>query len=160
MMDSTERSVISVLTRDHRQIEELLARLQTATDPEECRRLIDEVTTEVVQHADAEEMYLYQTVREAIPDGAVNIEKEIAAHVKIKEVLEELKRTNVADPKFKALLTELIAAVHQDIINEEHSVFPWFAQWVDEIKLEELGDQVQALRNKAPASTPDDGLAH
>jgi hemerythrin superfamily protein len=145
-MDLTERSVISLLTRDHRQVEELLGRLQAASDQEERRRLLDEVTAEVVQHAVAEETYLYQALREAIPSGAVDIEKEIAAHAKIKNLLQELEKTDAAGPGFEPLVAKLIAEVHRDIVNEEYAVFPWFAEWVDEVKLAELGDQVKALR--------------
>jgi hemerythrin superfamily protein len=145
-MDLTERSVISLLTRDHRQVEELLGRLQAASDPEERRRLLDEVTAEVVQHAVAEETYLYQALREAIPSGAVDIEKEIAAHTKIKNLLQELEKTDAAGPEFEPLVTKLIAEVHRDIVNEEYAVFPWFAEWGDEVKLADLGDQVKAIR--------------
>jgi hemerythrin-like domain-containing protein len=146
MADPTERSVISALTRDHRHIQELLGRLRAATDPGERRRLLDEVATEIVQHEDAEEKYLYEVVRGAIPPGAIDIPKQIEAHVTIKAVLEELSRTDTAREEFDRLVSELSAEVDQNILNEENSVFTWLAQWVDERTLAELGDEIQALR--------------
>jgi hypothetical protein len=150
-VDLIERSVISALTRDHRQIEERLARLQGATDPEERRRLLGEVTTEIVQHADAEDRYLYRVVREAIPRGAIDIavdvEKQIEAHAKVKAMVEGLERIDVTGGEFERLVTELAAEIHQNIVDEEHSVFAWLVQWVDESTLAELGDEVQTLRN-------------
>jgi hemerythrin superfamily protein len=146
-VDSSDRSVISALTRDHRQIEAMLARLQTATEPEERRKLLDEVTTEIVHHADAEDKYLYRVVRGAIPREAIDIDKQIAAHVKIKTMLEELNEcSDAANREFAPLVSELIAEVHQNIVNEEHGVFAWLVQWVDESTLAEIGDQVEALR--------------
>jgi hemerythrin-like domain-containing protein len=149
MVDSTERSVISALIRDHRQIEELLARLQTATDPGERHKLLDEVTTAIVQHADAEDKYVYDVLRGAIPRGAIDIDKQVAAHLNIKTMLEELnERSDAASGEFEQLVTALIAEVRQNIVNEEHGVFAWLVQWVDESTLAELGDQVQALRHQ------------
>jgi hemerythrin-like domain-containing protein len=146
-MDSTKRSVISALKRDHRQIERLLARLQAATDPDERRPLRDEVTVVIVQHADAEDNYLYRVLRAAIPRGAIDIDKQIAAHAKVKAMLNELKRTDVAGCEFKQLVAGLVAEMHQNIVTEEYSVFPWLVQWVDENTLAELGDEIQTLRN-------------
>lgn len=147
MVDSTERSVVSALTRDHRHIEELLARLHTTTDPADRRTLLDEVTTEIVQHADAEEKYLYEIVRSAIPRGAIDIENQIEAHVRIKAVLGAMQRTDAGQAEFDRLMAELIAEVRQNILNEEHSVFAWLTQWVDERTLAELGDEIKALRS-------------
>jgi hemerythrin superfamily protein len=148
MVDPTERSVVSALTRDHRHIEELLTRLQTATDAADRRRLLYEVSTEIVQHADAEEKYLYDVVRGAIPHGAVDIEKQIEAHAKIKVMLGELQRTDAGREEFDRLVAELITRVHQNILNEENSVFAWLTQWVDERTLAELGDEIEALRGQ------------
>jgi hemerythrin-like domain-containing protein len=146
-VDSRDRSVISALTRDHRQIEEMLARLQTATEPEERRKLLDEVTTGIVHHADAEDKYLYRVVRGAIPRGAIDVDQQIAAHTRIKTMLEELnERSDAPNDEFAPLVSELIAEVHQNIVNEEHGVFAWLVQWVDESTLAEIGDQVEALR--------------
>src|SRR4051794_40574333 len=131
-MDSTKRSVISALTRDHRQIERLLALLQAATDPEERRLLRRQVTVVIIQHADAEDNDLYRVLREAIPRGAIDIEKQIAAHLKIKLMLDELMGTDVAGCEFKQLVDGLVAEIQQNILTEEASVFPWLVQWVDE----------------------------
>jgi hemerythrin-like domain-containing protein len=158
-MDSTGRSVISVLTDDHRQVEGLLVRLRDASDPEERRRVLDEVTTAMVQHAAGEETVLYPAVREALPYGVINVEKEIAVHVEIKEALWNLEETDAAGSGFEALVTDLIAKVHQSVVNEENGVFPWFAQCVGERELIELGARVQALRETRPGRASDVGPA-
>ena len=147
MADSTERSVVSALTRDHRRIEELLARLQAATDPADRRRRLGEVTTEIVQHADAEEKYLYGVVRGVIPRGAIDIEDQIESHARIRAVLGEMQRTDAGREEFDRLMAELVAEVGQNILNEENSVFAWLTQWVDERTLAELGDEIEALRS-------------
>lgn len=146
IVDSSERSVISALTRDHRRIQDMLVRLRAATAPDERRRLLDEVSAEIVHHADAEEKYLYEVVRNSVPRGAVDIDGQFAAHGKIKAVLGELTRTECSGAGFDRLLARLTAEVHQNIVHEETSVFAWLVQWVDERTLAELGDEIQALR--------------
>jgi hemerythrin superfamily protein len=152
-MDSTDRSVISALKRDHRQIEQLLARLQAAADPETRRRLRDGVTGAMVQHADAEDKYLYPVIRSALPRGAMDIEKQIRAHAKVKEMLEDLKRADVAGCEFEQLVMEIIAEVHQNILDEEDGVFAWLVQWVDENTLAALGDEMQMHKELGATKT-------
>jgi hypothetical protein len=147
MVDSSERSVISALTRDHRHIEELLTRLQAATGPADRLRRLDEVTTEMVRHADAEEKYLYEVVRGAIPRVAIDIENQIEAHARIKAVLARMWRADPGQGEFDRLVAELVAEIGQNILNEENGVFAWLTQWVDERTLAEIGDEIEALRS-------------
>jgi hemerythrin-like domain-containing protein len=147
MAGSTERSVVSALMREHRHIEELLTRLRAAADPADRRALLDEVTTAMVQHTDAEEKYLYAVVREAIPRGAIDIETQVEAHARIMAVLGEMQRSDAGDEEFRRLTAELVAEVRQNILDEETSVFAWLTQWVDERTLAEIGDEIEALRS-------------
>jgi hypothetical protein len=147
MVDSSERSVISALTRDHRHIEELLTRLQAATAPAERLRRLDEVTTEMVRHADAEEKYLYGVVREVIPRVAIDVENQIEAHARIRAVLARMWRTDPRQREFDRLVAELVAEIGQNVLSEENGVFAWLTQWVDERTLAEIGEEIEALRS-------------
>jgi hypothetical protein len=68
-MEATECDVISVLTRDHRQVQELFDRLRSARDHDERRQLADEVTIMLVHHAMVEEWYLLPVLGKALPDA-------------------------------------------------------------------------------------------
>ncbi len=58
------------MTDDHRTVELVIQELESASaSPEHRRALADHVIAELVQHAVAEELYLYSMTRKALPDG-------------------------------------------------------------------------------------------
>jgi hemerythrin-like domain-containing protein len=153
------RALISVLIGDHRRLEEPLRQLRAAADADERRRLAEEVTLELVRHSVAEEKYLYPAVRKVLPHGDISAGRRIASHAVIVEILKELETIDAASPEFGALTTELVNEVHQHIVDEDYSVFPWLAQRLnDDEALIQLGKQVQAFFDSAPPVTPGPGL--
>jgi hemerythrin superfamily protein len=106
-MKATERDVISVLTRDHRQVQELFGRLQTARDPGERRRLADEVTIMLVRHAAAEQRYLFPVLAKVLPGGDTITSEAIAGHAAIEKALKRLYETDPAGPEFHVALGKL-----------------------------------------------------
>jgi hemerythrin-like domain-containing protein len=152
-MDSTERSVISVLTRDHRHIQELLGTLRAAGDPPEHRRIRARLRLEMVRHFVAEETYLYPAVGRAVPCRAIDTAKQVAAHTRIETIVNELERTDAEGPALVALVNELTAQAHQHFLNEEYGVFPWLAQSVSDRELIDLGEEVREFEDTAPTTS-------
>jgi hemerythrin superfamily protein len=149
-MAATERDVISVLTRDHAQVQELFGRLQPARDPGERRRLADEVTIMLVGHAVAEERYLFPVLRKVLPGGDTITSEAIADHAAIEKALKQLYETDPAGPEFDAVLSKLLVHVHSHINGEEEVLFPRLADHFTDDALIELGDRVQSAKDKAP----------
>jgi hemerythrin superfamily protein len=160
-MSSKRRDVIEVLTHDHREVEELFTKLEgtSPNDGETRRELTDEVTIELVRHSVAEEMYLYPAARKYLPDGDEIADKEIAEHAAVEKTLKALEKTEATDAEFAVRLTELMSDVRLHIREEEEELFPALAEHADLAELFELGDKVQAAKQKAPTrphpSAPD-----
>jgi hypothetical protein len=83
-----DKDIIAELTGDHREVEELFGRIQATLggDPER-KRLMEQVTIELVRHSVAEEQYLYPAVREHLASGNTVADKEIADHAAVEETL-------------------------------------------------------------------------
>lgn len=160
-MSTERRDVIEVLTHDHREVEELFAKLEAASlnDGETRRELTDEVTIELVRHSVAEEMHLYPATRKYLPDGDEIADKETAEHAATEKTLKALEKADADSAEFSVLLTELVSEVRLHIREEEEELFPSLAEHADLAELFELGDKVQAAKEKAPTrphpSAPD-----
>jgi len=94
-----------------------------------------------------------------IPDGDEIADKEIAEHAAAEKMLKALEKADAGTPEFSTLLIELMADVRLHIREEEQDLFPALAEHADLAELFELGDKVQAAKQKAPTrphpSAPD-----
>jgi hemerythrin superfamily protein len=60
--------LVSVITKDHREVERIFAELESGAGTAQHRReLADHMTTELVRHSVAEEMYMYPAARRVLP---------------------------------------------------------------------------------------------
>ncbi|HEV7930867.1 MAG TPA: hemerythrin domain-containing protein [Actinomadura sp.] len=149
-MASQGRDVITVLTEDHRRVQELMGRVKAATDPAMRRELADEMTIELVRHSVAEEMHVYPAIRDNIPDGERRVQKELADHERIEKILKEMERAEATEPEFVNLLSKLDTEFRQHIQDEESNLFPELAQHVSTEDLIALGQRVEDAKDTAP----------
>jgi Hemerythrin HHE cation binding domain len=152
MAGPERRDVISVLTHDHREVEELFGKLKGTTPDDGLvrRELIDQVIVELVGHSVAEEMYLYPATRENLPgDGEVDA-KEIADLSRVESTLKALEETDADTEEFSYLLAELIDGVRLHVREEEERLFPALAGRLSPAELTELGDKVLAAKDRLP----------
>ncbi|ARX88339.1 MULTISPECIES: hemerythrin domain-containing protein [Streptomyces] len=152
-------NVITELTIDHREVEELFAMIEAQpVGDEQRRKLADELTIELVRHSVAEEAHLYPAVREHIPDGDKIADKEIADHARVEQLLKDLEGLHAEEPDFDHLVAKLKLDVSEHMRDEETRLFPLLtAAWTPEA-LDELGDKVRTAKKTAPTrphpSTP------
>jgi hemerythrin superfamily protein len=142
--------VVSVLMHDHREVEEMFDQLERGTDPQERRRLADQVTIELIRHSIAEEMYLYPATRRHVPDGDAIADKEIADHAEVEKILKELEKADPASDRFAELCGQLIADVKEHVGHEEDTLFPALQRHCGSDELGELGKKVEAAKKMAP----------
>lgn len=148
-MDCDCRSLICVLTRDHRRIVDLIMRLPMIAGEREGRRLVDELTGLLIRHAVAEDLFLYPAVGEIVPRWAVNLTRETGAHARIEQLLADLAEAKPHTLSSEALVSELLCEVDRETLHEELDVFPWLRHYGDAQLLDELGDKIQAFKNTA-----------
>ncbi|MFG3024889.1 hemerythrin domain-containing protein [Streptomyces sp. NPDC048254] len=142
---------IAELTTDHREVEEMFARIQGMPGGgQELRDVVDEVTIELVRHSIAEEEYLYPAVRKHIEGGDRIADKEIADHGRVEKLLKQLEKTDTGDPKMSPLLQELMDEVSAHVQDEEDNLFPMLRRSCSPEALNDLGDKIRRAKSMAP----------
>lgn len=142
--------VIELLEHDHREVEEMFAQFERASDAKDKEALRDKIIIELVRHAEAEEQAVYPTIRKVIDNGDQIVEHEIDEHSQAERIMKELDRMKSDDPQFGVLMQQLMAAIKQHVQEEESEVFPQFRDKVDASELETLGKTVKALKKVLP----------
>jgi hemerythrin superfamily protein len=143
--------VVAELIVDHREAQELLARLQGDTlSPDERQDTMEHLITELVRHAIAEESYLYPAVEDRVPNGKAIADKERADHQEVEEALKQLEGEDPHDPANRPTLVKLATDLQQHITDEEDNLFPALRAVYSEAELRELGDKVRTAKAAAP----------
>ena len=145
------RDVISVLTEDHREVEELFVRIeQLAPGNPERKRLADRAIRELVRHAEAEEVYVYPAFRRFLPDGDAIADREIEEHSAAERSMKQLQGLDAEDPFFDRLVADLMAEVREHVAEEEGTYFPMLAASAPAEDLETLGRAVTTVKKVVP----------
>ncbi|SEK45142.1 hemerythrin domain-containing protein [Streptacidiphilus jiangxiensis] len=142
---------IDELKADHREVQATFDRINTLApgDPQR-REVVDEFTIELVQHAMAEEMYLYPAVREHVPEGNAMADREIEDHARVEDLLKHLEGMDADHPDFDALVSRVIADVSTHIYDEETHLFPALAAASTTAVLSELGEKIRSAKATSP----------
>ena len=142
--------VIELLEHDHREVEEMFAEFEKATDPKERRTIADKIIIELVRHSEAEEQAVYPAMRKALPDGDKLVEHEISEHSEAEEVMKQLDGMDPDDAQFGVLMGQLQSAIAEHVKEEETDAFPRFRQNVSQDELDKLATVVQGLKKIVP----------
>ncbi len=148
--DAGGQDVVDILTSDHREMLELLARIQTTADADQRRDLADTVTAELMRHAIAEEMYVYPAVEEHVPDGAQEVEHDKQEHEEIVQLLKQIEDVGATDPRFLELVRELEAQLRHHVTDEEADQFPKLRAHIPADTLVQLAAKVETAKKLAP----------
>lgn len=144
-------NVIEELMADHREMDELFARIEAQPVGHPQRReLADVLTAELARHSMAEEMHLYPAVREHVPHGGAMADKELAEHTEVERMLKDLEALHPNDPQFNDITAKLKFKVASHVREEEHDLFPKLAESCSPEKLDELGQLVRLSKETAP----------
>jgi hemerythrin superfamily protein len=143
--------LIGVVVSEHRAAERLFAELIAgAGDPQHRRDLADHLTTELVRHSVAEEMYLYPAARRALPDGDQVADHEIEEHADIERILKDLEGVDPNDRTFDDLVGRLYVDVQDHVAAEERELLPRLRAACDPDELRDLGRKVTRAKESAP----------
>ena len=151
MTDSMqEADVIEVLTTDHTEVTSLLAQIRGSSDAQERRDLADTMISELVRHSVAEEMFVYPTISDVLPDGKQAVDHDASEHKQLERTMKQLESADPSDPAFLQHLSELEAVLRDHVQDEEGSQFPQLRALAGREKLVELAGKVEAAKKVAP----------
>jgi hemerythrin superfamily protein len=142
--------VIELLEKDHREVEQMFAEFEQATEPQDRRAIADKIIIELVRHSEAEEQAVYPAMAKSIEGGTEMVEHEIKEHSEAERLMKQLDGLDPGDPTFGVLMQELQKAIRHHIQEEEGEAFPKFRQAVSKEELEKLAPVVEALKKIAP----------
>ncbi|MGH3367684.1 MAG: hemerythrin domain-containing protein [Nocardioidaceae bacterium] len=145
-----KRSVVEVLTEDHREVEQLFNQARSAVDGATRRDIANKIIAELVRHAVAEKQHLYPAIREHLPDGVRRADQEMSEHARAEEKLKGLETVRGDDPQMQALLDDLETDVAGHVRKEEQELFPELVERVTPTVLVDLGDDVMRAEALAP----------
>lgn len=143
-------NAITLLEQDHRAVEGLFDRFKQSTDEEERQEVASEVIRELSIHSCIEEQVLYPFIREAIPSLEDDVVEDLEEHHAVESLLAELERTSPEDERYAAKFNVIVENVTHHVESEESDLFPKLRQSVDEGVLDELGEALEAAKEKAP----------
>ncbi|WAL69422.1 hemerythrin domain-containing protein [Amycolatopsis cynarae] len=150
---------ITLLRDDHRQVLEMLDRLESAPTvaggaSEEALRARKSLVTRLViaesRHEAIEEQYFWPMVRESVPGGAELAARAEDQEYAAKQVLDALGKAEPGQSDFDEMAARIVRDGRRHIAFEQDEVWPKVVAAVDSSRLEELGEKMAAAKDRAP----------
>ncbi|MEX5293666.1 hemerythrin domain-containing protein [Kocuria sp. CPCC 205268] len=142
--------VVDILTADHREMLELLGRIEGTPDAGRRRDLADTVIAEVMRHAVAEEMHVYPAMEKHLPGGAEEVEHDKQEHDELVQVMKQVEGVDASEPAFLELVREMQSQLRHHIEDEESDQFPKLRAHIPAEDLVALGEKVENAKKLAP----------
>jgi hypothetical protein len=144
-------NAISLLTQDHRNVEQLFTRFEQADDPAEKRSITDKVIEQLSVHAEIEEQFFYPAVAAKLEERGEVLEA-VEEHHMAKVALWELERLPTTAPNFDAKFTVMKESILHHVGEEEgdRGIFQQARTVLKANELDELGDRMERARASVP----------
>ena len=143
-------NAITLLKDDHKSLKKLLDEGEDTTERAVKTRhqLLDRVTSELRMHEKIEEEILYPALKGHPKAKAIVLEGYQEHHV-ADLLVEELHAMDVSDERWGAKFKVLKEGIEHHIEEEEGDMFPKAHQIFSAHELDEIGEQMQAMRLQA-----------
>ncbi len=139
---------LELLKEDHQKVKELFEQAEDTEDEKEKTKIFAEIQTELETHARIEETVFYPAMEKHEQLKALVLES-IEEHRQIKTLLKEIDNLKSDSEKFEPKLAVLMENVeHHAEEEEEGKMFPKVRQVCSQEDLEELGQELEAAKNK------------
>jgi hypothetical protein len=146
-------TALELLEEQHREVDDTIARILEADEPDEKQRLFDKLADSLAAHSTIEEKRFYPAVRNEQTEDL--IKESYDEHAEIKELLAEMMDLDIEDDEFEdqlaALQEKITKHAHEE---EEGELFPRVLKSIALAELEELGKQLRELYETEMLSEP------
>jgi hemerythrin-like domain-containing protein len=143
-MTPDRNDVVTLIERDHREVEELFAKFASTGDISVAREICDALD----RHATGEERAVYPVVAAELPNGKQMAGEGEDEHAEARALVERLRVTEGAAP-LAALVAELEMIVEEHVDVEETEVLPQVRAVLDPGRLESLSRDFQSAKRLA-----------
>ena len=143
---------IALLKTDHRKVNNLFARYESAGHLSTKHLLAGQVFTELELHTQLEENVFYPAY-EAMSgkNGTQLVADSRLAHAHVKELMSELQGIDLDEAAFEGKFHELMGIVREHVAEEENAMFPEAEQILAD-QLEDLMDHMVQLKQQLTPS--------
>lgn len=155
--------IYNYLKKDHQKVADLMEQVIESKDPAERQSLFETIKMELTLHADSEEQTFYKAIEDATRSKAVEEKVEHAneEHDEIREYLEKLSTTPIADELWLETFGEFKHSVTHHVEEEEGEIFEKAKKYITSQEAKDLAKEMDALKTemKANVAVPADALA-
>lgn len=138
--------VATLIEQDHREVEGLFAQFKQTGDSAIVAKICDELE----RHTVGEERAVYPVVEGEVPGGKKLSDEAVDEHKEARQLIGRIKNTKDSD-HLSELVTELEQAVQHHVQEEETELLPKTREALDPARLEEMGAEFEAAKQKASA---------
>ena len=117
-------SLLDQLEQEHRKVEAIFSRMESATDQSAQRSLVQELETALAPHMQTEESQVYPVLAEVDESMATEAENE---HSEARDALVALKE-QIGQPGYRDALETLKSGIEHHVEEEEGQTFPKLRQ--------------------------------
>jgi iron-sulfur cluster repair protein YtfE (RIC family) len=141
--------VYQILLQDHQMIQQIFVEINRANISEVGRReqLFRTLQNELETHEILEETVFYPEI-DKYQDTKELVGVAFDEHAEFDAILQEISELPAHKPEWLERITELEDLVQQHVYNEENKMFPAARKLLDERRAEELGRQIEELKQK------------
>jgi hemerythrin superfamily protein len=142
--------VTTIIENDHREVERLFAAYRATTDTEAKNANLDDIRVSLAQHAAAEEILVYPSVRKATGAGDEQASHAIDEHQEIKRILADIDGMEPGDARRDTKVLELQRSVEHHVAEEEGVLLPSLRAGTDQDRLDSMGDLFESMKPLLP----------
>jgi len=148
---------LQMLADDHRTVENLFEKYESARGPSAQARIVRQICEELTIHAMVEEQVFYPAIRDTVDLGMMD-EAQVE-HDSAKALIISLQQSEPDDPFYEAKVTVLKEQIEHHVYEEERQRGSIFAQVRKaDFDLEALGAEMAALKQQLKEQAKAGGL--
>jgi len=141
---------ITVLKKDHADVERLFVRFERTRGAGERRRLAERIVRELSIHAAIEEQLVYPRLRGRLDGAEGDVLLALEEHHLAKVALAEIEALPEESERLEPKIRVLAENVRRHVGEEERELLPALKRLVSATELVELGDTLVAAKRLAP----------
>jgi len=143
--------IVELITAQHRQVDELLEQAQS--EGADVPTLLRQVSDLLLPHSQAEESFVYPTIRERDPSETEEVHDGVAEHHHIEQLLQELLTEDPEGPGFDGKLAAMVGELRHHVEEEEQDLLPVLSEKASKEEREQLGARFAAETGSSDVTT-------
>jgi uncharacterized protein (TIGR02271 family) len=140
-LDDVGPDAVSLVLAQHDEIRALFGTfMELSRRPSKKKqKLVHEILTYLMRHAQVEEQVFYPAVRAELPDLRFEVDEDLEEHRLAEILLSEVEAVPASSPRYDAKIAVLIENVSHHLDEEEEQLLPRVRDEFDELTRRELG---------------------